>query len=71
MKKHNLSFIEKCDAIVLFSLVGTGVVFFLMNSFADLFIWWGVKQIWLQRTIIVAPFVAAMAFFAWREKRSH
>ncbi len=59
MQNRNPSFIQQLDALVIFTLVCTGATLFILNGFADLFLELGIRQIWLQRTIIVAPFIAA------------
>ena len=70
MEKSNLSFIEKCDAVVLFSLVGTGLIIFAMNRFADLFLKLGIRQLWGQRALVVAPFmVAAILLVVYKRRR--
>lgn len=64
MQNRNPSFIQQLDALVIFTLVCTGATLFILNGFADLFLELGIRQVWLQRTIIVAPFIVAAVLLA-------
>jgi Ca2+/Na+ antiporter len=69
MHGKNSSLVQQLDALVTFTLIFTGLTLFILNNIADLFLEMGIKEMWLQRTIILTPVLAAVFFVIVRVSR--